>query len=121
MIKISKKEQIEKLEKKIQNLHISLSKKYEKIKFQKLSINDLLKNNEELKEQLGGANRIIFKQIEEIKSLNDIIVIKNKSFKSEINKFNNIHEKQFKVAENEIKRLNHIIHYLESKIKIKVR
>jgi hypothetical protein len=92
-------------EKKADNLHKALRKKDEKIKNQAneisvlLSIKEDLENNEKTLYSLmvSGERRGAAKAIESI------------------NKMDDIHEKQMKVAESEIKRLNIIIHYLETK------
>lgn len=68
------------------------------------------------KKQLRKENKILkqgFKDL--VYECTEKIENKNKLFDSEINRFNDIHNKQFNVAEKEIKRLNVIINYLENK------
>lgn len=72
----------------------------------------LKKENKKLRQ---GFKELINEATIKINILNKRIDSKNKLFESEINRFNEIHNKQFSVAENEIDRLNTIIDYLENK------
>lgn len=72
----------------------------------------LKKENKKLRQ---GFKELVNEATIKINILNKRIDSKNKLFESEINRFNEIHNKQFSVAENEIDRLNTIIEYLESK------
>ena len=65
--------------KKIENLHISLNKKNEKIKFQKIEITNLLKQKEELKNHLGLSNATVYKQMKHIEMLNNQLDIQDKA------------------------------------------
>jgi len=94
---MSKKEDIKNLEKKIYNLHISLSKKDEKIKFQRIEITNLLKQKEELNNTLNNANSVVCKQIDGF------------------NTMCSTYESQLSVQDKGINRLNTIISYLEEK------
>lgn len=66
---------------------------------------DLKKQNKELQDKLNIANRTILEQLNEMGRI-------NKAF----DKMEEHYNSHMQIAENEIKRLNVIIHYLEGKV-----
>lgn len=94
---MTKKEKIELLEKKVQNLHKTLTIKDEKLKFQKIEITNLLEQKEDLKSKLNNANSVVGSQIEGF------------------NTMCSTYESQLALQDKAINRLNIIINYLEEK------
>jgi chromosome segregation ATPase len=91
-------------EKKVESLHEALRKKDDKIKNQAEEIT----KQQGLKSKLNMANATVHNLIEESKYYRQLGI-------DTYDKQNEQHESQMKVAESEIKRLNIIINYLETK------
>jgi hypothetical protein len=91
-------------EKKVANLHEALRKEDIKIKNQAEEIT----KQQELRNKLNMANEKAYDLMKENARLRDYGI-------ESIYKMDDIQESQMKVAECEIKRLNIIIHYLETK------
>lgn len=66
---------------------------------------DLKKQNKELQDKLNIANKTIFEHFDKMNKV-------NKAF----DKMEEHYNSHMQIAENEIKRLNVIIHYLEGKV-----
>ena len=105
MSKKMKKENVVMYENKIFNLHESIKKKDDKIKAQASVITSLEKKYIEAKYKAEESETIKDKYVNSIMSLRD-------NLESKLDKMSDVHERQMKIAESEIKRLNTIIDFL---------